>query len=135
MRTPTGGYGVRFGLASGRQRRCIPDLWIDGQRAHGMEIDDIPASTVEGIELYSSIATVPFQFSTSGAGTERCGTVVVWSRPQGEDVGRRRQRVTRSSRAPAGTGVRVVCPSGQRTRTATGAVGVPKTWTAPCCDQ
>lgn len=83
VRTPTGGYGVRFGLASGRQRRCIPDLWIDGQRAHGMEIDDIPASTVEGIELYSSIATVPFQFSTSGAGTERCGTVVVWSRPPG----------------------------------------------------
>lgn len=83
VRTPTGGYGVRFGLASGRQRRCIPDLWIDGQRARGMEIDDIPASTVEGIELYSSIATVPFQFSTSGAGTERCGTIVVWSRPPG----------------------------------------------------
>ncbi|MBM3885738.1 MAG: hypothetical protein FJ361_07845 [Gemmatimonadetes bacterium] len=83
VRTPTGAYGVRFGLASGRQRRCIPDLWIDGQRARGMEIDDIPASTVEGIELYSSIATVPFQFSTSGAGTERCGTVVVWTRPPG----------------------------------------------------
>jgi hypothetical protein len=83
VRTPSGGYGVRFGLASGRQRRCLPDLWIDGQRARGLEIDDIPASTVEGIELYSSIATVPFQFSTSGAGTERCGTIVVWSRPPG----------------------------------------------------
>ena len=83
VRTASGGYGVRFGLASGRQRRCIPDLWIDGQRARGMELDDIPASTVEGIELYASIATVPFQFSTSGAGTERCGTIVVWSRPPG----------------------------------------------------
>lgn len=83
VRTPSGGYGVRFGVASGRQRRCVPDLWIDGQRARGMELDDVPASTVEGIELYATIATVPFQFSSSGAGTERCGTIVVWSRPPG----------------------------------------------------
>jgi hypothetical protein len=83
VRTPTGGYGVRFGVASGRQRRCIPDLWIDGQRARGMELDDIPASTIVGIELYATIATVPFQFSASGAGAERCGTVVLWSRPPG----------------------------------------------------
>lgn len=83
VRTPSGGYGVRFGVASGRQRRCVPDLWIDGQRARGMELDDVPASTVEGIELYATIATVPFQFSSSGAGTERCGTIVLWSRPPG----------------------------------------------------
>ena len=83
VRTPSGGYGVRFGVASGRQRRCVPDLWIDGQRARGMELDDVPASTVEGIELYATIATVPFQFASSGTGTERCGTVVLWSRPPG----------------------------------------------------
>ena len=83
VRTPSGGFGVRFGVASGRQRRCVPDLWIDGQRARGMELDDVPASTVEGIELYATIATVPFQFSSSGAGTERCGTIVLWSRPPG----------------------------------------------------
>ena len=83
VRTPTGGFGVRFSIASGRQRRCIPDLWLDGQRARGMELDDIPANTVEGIELYATIASVPFQFSTGGTGMERCGTIVVWSRPPG----------------------------------------------------
>lgn len=83
VRTPTGGLGVRFSIASGRQRRCIPDLWLDGQRARGMELDDIPANTVEGIELYATIASVPFQFATGGTGMERCGTIVVWSRPPG----------------------------------------------------
>jgi hypothetical protein len=83
VRTAGGGFGVRFSVASGRLRRCIPDLWLDGQRARGMELDDIPANTVEGIELYATLATVPFQFSTGGAGMERCGTIVVWSRPPG----------------------------------------------------
>ena len=83
VRTSTGGYGVRFSAAGARLRRCIPDLWLDGQRARGMELDDIPANTVEGIELYATLATVPFQFSTGGPGMERCGTIVVWSRPPG----------------------------------------------------
>lgn len=83
IRTPGGGYGVRFSLYGGRLRRCIPDLWIDGQLARGMELDDLPANTVEGIELYASAATIPFQFSRGGDGRDRCGTIVVWSRPPG----------------------------------------------------
>jgi hypothetical protein len=57
-------------------------MWVDGQRARGMEIDDLPANTVEGIELYDSFALVPFQFSHT-ANSVPCGTIVVWTRPPG----------------------------------------------------
>lgn len=76
-------YGVRFATYQGtRGSACIPDMWVDGQRARGMEIDDLPANTVEGIELYDSFALVPFQFSHT-ANSVPCGTIVVWTRPPG----------------------------------------------------
>jgi hypothetical protein len=75
-------YGVRFATYQGRAGNCIPDMWVDGQRARGMEIDDLPANTVEGVELYDSFATVPFQFAHS-ANSVPCGTIVVWTRPPG----------------------------------------------------
>lgn len=84
VRLSNGSYGVRFAAFAGRERNCAPEIWIDGQRARGMEIDDIPANTVEAIELYRSTATTPFQF-TAAAGTisTRCGTIVIWSRVPG----------------------------------------------------
>lgn len=76
-------YGVRFATYSGtRGNRCIPDMWVDGQRARGMELDDLPPNTVEGLELYDSFAIVPFEF-THGANSVPCGTIVVWTRPPG----------------------------------------------------
>jgi hypothetical protein len=76
-------YGVRFATYQGtRGAACIPDMWVDGQRARGMEIDDLPANTVEGIELYDSFSLVPFQFAHS-ANAVPCGTIVVWTRPPG----------------------------------------------------
>ena len=86
QRLSNGSYGVRFSSYQGRGRgtSCSPELWLDGQRARGMEIDELPANTVEAVELYNSLATTPVQFSTSTAGTQqRCGTVVVWSRQAG----------------------------------------------------
>ncbi len=83
VRIGTGRYGVRFATYSGsRGSSCIPDLWLDGQRVRGMEIDDLPPNTVEGIELYDSFATVPFEFG-HGANAVPCGTIVVWTRPPG----------------------------------------------------
>lgn len=83
LRLSAGSYGVRFSSFQSR-RNCAPELWIDGQRARGMEIDDIPANTVEAIELYRSAATTPFQFTVAdGASTQRCGTVVIWTRVPG----------------------------------------------------
>lgn len=82
VRLAPGRYGARFATYSGSRAACIPDMWLDGQRVRGMEIDDLPANTVEGLELYDSFATVPFQFSHT-ANAVPCGTIVAWTRPPG----------------------------------------------------
>lgn len=74
--------GVRFATYSTKRQGCVPDMWVDGQFAQGMEIDDLSANTVEAIELYDTFSTVPMQFSPKG-GSIPCGTVVVWTRPPG----------------------------------------------------
>jgi Carboxypeptidase regulatory-like domain/TonB-dependent Receptor Plug Domain len=80
VRTRTG-FGVRFASASSGRRDCPPTMWIDGQRAAGMEVDEIPIDDIEGIELYRGASTTPAQFSR-GAGPS-CGTVVIWTRTPG----------------------------------------------------
>lgn len=72
--------GIRFNTSSSMRRDCAPMLWIDGQRAPGMELGEVPASDVEGIELYNGPSTTPMQFSHGPAGVA-CGVVVVWTRP------------------------------------------------------
>jgi hypothetical protein len=74
------GKGVRFPTTSIGRRDCAPMIWIDGQRAPGMEIDDISLGDIEGIELYSGPSTTPMQFSQA-QGANNCGTIVIWSRP------------------------------------------------------
>jgi hypothetical protein len=75
--------GVRFVTYSGtRGASCVPDMWVDGQRARGMEVDDLPPNTVEAMELYDTFAAVPFEFSHS-ANAVPCGTIIVWTRPPG----------------------------------------------------
>jgi hypothetical protein len=75
-----GGKGIRF-ISPSNRRDCMPTIWLDGQRAIGLEIDDLPANDIEGMELYQSLASTPPQFSRGG-GTP-CGTIVVWSRVPG----------------------------------------------------
>jgi outer membrane receptor for ferrienterochelin and colicin len=59
-------------------KRCLPQYWIDGRRVNAFEIDDLPASHVEGLELYDGPATTPGEFIR---GPEfACGTVVIWTR-------------------------------------------------------
>ena len=36
------GRGVRFNSSAIVRRDCMPMIWIDGQRAPGLEIDDVP---------------------------------------------------------------------------------------------
>jgi hypothetical protein len=76
----SGGYGVRFASHS-KNPSCIPTLWLDGQPARNMEVDDLPANQIEGIELYESWASTPSQFSQGS--TLPCGTIVIWSRVPG----------------------------------------------------
>jgi hypothetical protein len=56
-------------------------MWIDGQRAPGIEIDELPVNDIEGIELYRGASTTPAQF-WQGSGPS-CGTVVIWTRTPG----------------------------------------------------
>lgn len=75
-----GGDGVRFTTSALFRSECIPTMWLDGQRAPGMELGDVPVSDVEGIELYNGPSTTPLQFS-QGPTSPACGVVVVWTRP------------------------------------------------------
>ena len=82
------GMGVRFmssvGMTGGRTRgspgggECIPTIWVDGQAAVGMEVDDIRAQDIHGIEIYRGASTLPSQFAK--AGLSQCGAIVVWTR-------------------------------------------------------
>jgi hypothetical protein len=86
-------YGVRFAAYSAtmRGRGCTPSMWVDGQLAPGMEIDDLLPSDIQAIELYESFSTVPVEF-TPRASTVPCGTIVIWTRIPGvrdpSDAGR-----------------------------------------------
>jgi len=80
VRVSTGGYGVRFVMRQGpRGLTCQPDLFLDGVRARGMELDEVHAQTVEAMELYDTFATVPLQFSPQ-VNSVPCGTIIVWTR-------------------------------------------------------
>jgi hypothetical protein len=77
------GPGVRFSYQTKFDARadCPPMIWIDGQRAPGMEVSDVPLTDVEGIEIYRGPASVPMQFSQSLSPTLTCGTIVIWTKP------------------------------------------------------
>ena len=80
VRTSTG-TGIRFNSSANMRNGCVPMIWIDGQRAPGMEIDEISLNDIEGIELYNGPSTTPPEFwQANGA---QCGTIVVWIRLPG----------------------------------------------------
>ena len=77
-----GGMGVRFNSSAIIRGDCTPMIWLDGQRAPSLEVDDIPASDIEGIELYKGPSTTPMQFSQYSS-SSTCGTIVIWTRVPG----------------------------------------------------
>ena len=72
-----------------RGSRCPPLVFIDGFPANAgvMDLDMLDLASVEGIEVYSGVATVPSEFM-GARGTHGCGVIAVWSRPA-----RKRRRV------------------------------------------
>ncbi|HLA13575.1 MAG TPA: carboxypeptidase regulatory-like domain-containing protein, partial [Gemmatimonadaceae bacterium] len=65
-----------------RGARCAPVFYMDGFPATSgtMDLDMIDLSGVEGIEVYSGMASIPAEFMISTGG-ESCGVIAVWSRP------------------------------------------------------
>lgn len=78
MRTLRGGVAT----VTLRGARCSPLVFLDGFPATAgvLDLDMIDLASVEGIEVYSGVATVPAEFS-SVRGLESCGVIAVWSRP------------------------------------------------------
>lgn len=81
--------GVRMRVLRGgvttvtmRGSRCSPLVFMDGFPATAgvMDLDMIDLAGVEGIEVYSGVATVPPEF-VSVRGLESCGVIAIWSRP------------------------------------------------------
>ena len=81
VRSRGGGNGVRFDTPANFRSNCLPQYFVDGQRVANIEIDDLSARDVEGVELYAGPSSTPTQFQ-QGAITS-CGTVVIWSRVPG----------------------------------------------------
>ena len=78
--------GMRIGVdRAGRQQlrmtrsNCVPDYWIDGQRAPVLHIDDIPLQDIGALEIYRGESGMPPEFNSRG--NRECGAVVIWTRP------------------------------------------------------
>ena len=65
-----------------RGSSCPPLVFVDGMPANAgvVDLDMFDLGTVEGIEVYGGLSSVPPEFVT-GRGSERCGVVAIWSRP------------------------------------------------------
>jgi hypothetical protein len=85
MRLTPDRIGGRSTLRSSRSsggRDCPPDMWIDGVRAPGLNIDDVPLGDVEALEVYGGPAGLPPEMN-SRLGNPACGVVVIWTRLPG----------------------------------------------------
>jgi hypothetical protein len=82
VRLKSGVSGVRFASYGHVRATCSPNVWIDGQWARDLEVDELPATDVEAVEVYETMASVPFEFTPQGAGIP-CGTIVIWTRIPG----------------------------------------------------
>jgi hypothetical protein len=76
-----GGNGIRFASAPTTRRDCVPQIFMDGVRMANIELDEISARDVEGVELYHGPSTTPMRFSQGALSS--CGTIVIWTRVPG----------------------------------------------------
>ena len=71
----------RPGSATVIVRDCFggsPSLWIDGVQVKGpLNVNMVPGTDIEAIELYRGVGSVPPEFSTSDS---VCGALVIWTR-------------------------------------------------------
>jgi TonB family protein len=76
--------GTRAGVRSVRLRNasCPPVVFVDGFPAGAGEfdLDIVDLQSLEGVEVYNGIASVPPEFTTP-RDLHRCGVIALWSRP------------------------------------------------------
>jgi TonB family protein len=64
-----------------RGSRCDPLVWLDGTPALSgyFDVDNLQPNTLEGIEVYSGVSTVPVELR-GPRGEESCGVIALWTR-------------------------------------------------------
>jgi hypothetical protein len=82
MMDRTGRGTLRMNRSSSGPRDCPPDVWLDGVRAEGLNVDDVGIHDVEAVELYRGPAGLPPEFNDR-LGRPNCGAVVIWTRLPG----------------------------------------------------
>jgi hypothetical protein len=78
---PNGRAILRFARASSA-RNCPPQFFIDGIQVFAFNVDDMPVTDVEGVEIYAGASGLPVEFNKINS-TVNCGTVVIWTRIPG----------------------------------------------------
>jgi hypothetical protein len=81
-RGANGRAALRFTRASAHGD-CPPNYYVDGIFLAGYNIDDMPVSDVEAIELYPGTTGLPPQFAKARS-TLVCGTIAIWTRIPGK---------------------------------------------------
>jgi hypothetical protein len=94
-----GSQGTTGRLVRIRSSTCPPLVFMDGfpATAGEFDLDMIDLATVEGIEVYSGLGSLPPEFS-GPRDLDRCGVIAIWSRP----AGHRRRSSTAPDAPPAG---------------------------------
>ena len=82
VRIVRGAPGQPYQAVRFRGAKCAPLLFIDGVPASAGEFDMnmIDLTTLDAIELYPSLSSIPPEF-LGPRGTDQCGVIAVWSRP------------------------------------------------------
>lgn len=71
--------GGRAYVTLGRTgRRCVPVVFLDGIHARGMEVDEVPTTNLEALEIYRGPAEIPAEFANQAPAA--CGAILVWTR-------------------------------------------------------
>ena len=80
-----------------RGMQCPPMIWIDGTPllSGEFDLDALSPYSIEGIEIYSGVSTVPAQFMGNRFISSSCGTIVIWSRE-----GERRPKKSKGNSTP-----------------------------------
>jgi TonB family protein len=81
LQGPAGALVPNFRNVIVGRRACNPYYWLDGSPLGDvpLDLDSFSPNTIEGIEMYSGVATVPGALRSASAGAV-CGVVAIWTR-------------------------------------------------------